>query len=110
MLHVVAELSSFQMMVRTIVFLFLLSLGGYIFINFFRNGSLFVRKENTGDDCDVTVKAVKIIGHKKSVILLECAEKRILLGVADNTITKLSEWPRNSTIGGVDIGEHHEVD
>ena len=85
------NLSSFDMIVRSVIFLLLLALGGYLFVQLYRQRP-FAKDEKNNKTHDIIVKSVRIVGHKKSLMLIECNGKRILIGLSDNSISKLTEW------------------
>ncbi|MDR1401706.1 MAG: hypothetical protein LBI81_01980 [Puniceicoccales bacterium] len=87
-----AQISIFEMIVRSAIFLALLALGGYFFVLFHRRG-YFTCKKTAGRDCDdIKIIAIRILCGKKHLTSIEHFGKRFLLLVTNDRVEKLSEW------------------
>jgi flagellar biogenesis protein FliO len=81
------------MVVRTAIFLSLLALGGYFFVQFHRRGYFCNYKgpsKASGDE--IKVVAIRILSGRKYLTVIEHYGKRFLLALTNDKIEKLSEW------------------
>ncbi|MDR1891227.1 MAG: flagellar biosynthetic protein FliO [Puniceicoccales bacterium] len=87
------QISTLAMVVRTAIFLALLALGGYFFVQFHRRGYFgnCKNRPNTSRD-EIKVVAIRILGGKKHLTAIEHYGKRFLLALTNDKIEKLAEW------------------
>ncbi|MDR1528584.1 MAG: flagellar biosynthetic protein FliO [Puniceicoccales bacterium] len=88
-----AQISIASMVVRTAIFLSLLALGGYFFIQFHRRG-YFCNHRNSqkASHDEIKVVAIRILSGRKYLTVIEHYGKRFLLALTNDRIEKLSEW------------------
>ncbi|MDR2432285.1 MAG: flagellar biosynthetic protein FliO [Puniceicoccales bacterium] len=87
------QISVASMVVRTAIFLSLLALGGYFFVQFHRRGYFCNYKNSSKVSCDeIKVVAVRILSGRKYLTVIEHYGKRFLLALTNDKIEKLSEW------------------
>ncbi|MDR2628515.1 MAG: flagellar biosynthetic protein FliO [Puniceicoccales bacterium] len=88
-----AQISIASMVVRTVIFLSLLALGGYFFIQFHRRGYFCNYKNSPKASRDeIKVVAIRILSGRKYLTAVEHYGKRFLLALTNDKIEKLSEW------------------
>jgi flagellar biogenesis protein FliO len=87
------QISIASMVVRTAIFLSLLALGGYFFVQFYRRG-YFCNYKNTpkASHDEIKVVAIRILNGRKYLTVIEHYGKRFLLALTNDKIEKLSEW------------------
>ncbi|MDR2779378.1 MAG: flagellar biosynthetic protein FliO [Puniceicoccales bacterium] len=88
-----SQISIAAMLIRTAIFLSLLALGGYFFVQLHRRGYFCNCKStpNTSRD-DIKVIAIRILSGKKYLTVIEHYGKRFLLALTNDKIEKLAEW------------------
>ncbi|MDR2602957.1 MAG: flagellar biosynthetic protein FliO [Puniceicoccales bacterium] len=87
------QISIASMVVRTAIFLSLLALGGYFFVQFHRRGYFCNYKNSPKTSCDeIKVVAIRILSGRKYLTVIEHYGKRFLLALTNDKIEKLSEW------------------
>ncbi|MDR1173276.1 MAG: flagellar biosynthetic protein FliO [Puniceicoccales bacterium] len=87
------QISIVSMVVRTAIFLSLLALGGYFFVQFHKRG-YFCNYKNTpkASRDEIKVVAIRILSGRKYLTVVEHYGKRFLLALTNDKIEKLSEW------------------
>jgi flagellar biogenesis protein FliO len=89
-----AQVSVADTVIRTLVFLALLALGGYFFVLFHRRGYFANQKStaaNRGAD-EIRIVAVRLLNGRKYLAVVEHFGRRFLLALTNDKIDKISEW------------------
>jgi flagellar biogenesis protein FliO len=89
-----AQISIAEMIMRMVLFLVLLALGGYFFVLLSRRGCFCFRKsasnKRSGDE--IKVVSIRILSGKKYLAVIEHFGRRFLLALTGDRVDKLSEW------------------
>ncbi|MDR1413883.1 MAG: flagellar biosynthetic protein FliO [Puniceicoccales bacterium] len=86
------QISVFEMVVRTAIFLSLLALGGYFFVLFHRRGYFSCKKSSERESDEIKVISIRILTGKKLLTSVEHFGKRFLLAITNDRVEKLAEW------------------
>jgi flagellar biogenesis protein FliO len=89
-----AQIGVAEMVVRTVLFLMLLALGGYFFVLFHRRGYF---RQGAGGNArdradDIRIVALRPMATKKYLVAVEHGDRRFLLALTGDRVVKLAEW------------------
>ncbi|MDR2806542.1 MAG: flagellar biosynthetic protein FliO [Puniceicoccales bacterium] len=79
--------------IKAIIFLILLALGGYFFVLFQKKGWFFPQK--VGGQClkrdDLNITGRLSIGGRHYIAVVQCNERKFLIGVSPNSMISMGE-------------------
>ena len=87
--------STVDMVIKSVLFLLFLALGGYFFVLFHRKGYFKMTNEPSSKrlhENDIKIVAMRVISGKRCLISVEHFGKRILILSHPTQSIKLSEW------------------
>ncbi|MDR2201083.1 MAG: flagellar biosynthetic protein FliO [Puniceicoccales bacterium] len=80
-----------EIVVKSVIFLLLLALGGYFFVYFRKRGWLFPVGKGTFRSSDLQIQERLPIGGRHYIAIIHCDGQRFLVGISPNSITSIGE-------------------
>jgi hypothetical protein len=96
------QVSVAEMVVRTVLFLMLLALGGYFFVLFHRRG-YFCQRTGAGTRAvanDIRIVSMRPVVARKYLAAVEHLGRRFLLAFTNDGVVKLAEWEMDGKNNG----------